>query len=198
MKGLLNTFKNISLGGVLFLIPITIAVLVIVEAIGFLELVAEPMAEFLPTDTILGFGLAQILAVLFLLILCFVAGLIARAAIGQNMIEKIERGLMVALPGYGAIKGFSNQILQSHDKAEHFIPVTARFEGGVRPAFEVERLPSGEVVVFLPGAPNAWSGWVVYLDPEQVEPLDMRATDLLATLEGLGMGSGRYSRPRAE
>ena len=197
MKGLVSTFKSIALGGVLFLIPVTIAVFVVAEVMGFLTAVAEPMAEFLPTDTILGFGLAQILALLLLLIVCLVAGLIARAAVGQRLLEKVDRGLRAIVPGYAVIKGFADQMLKSHEQAEHFRPILVQTGGGRRPAFEVERLPSGEVVVMFPGAPNAWSGWVAYVKADDVEPLDMKATDLIHSLEQLGIGSSRYLKSQA-
>jgi len=193
MKGLIDTFKSIAVGGVLFLIPLTIAVVVVAEVLGFLSAIAEPMADFLPTDTILGFGLAQIIALLILLVVCLVAGLIARSAIGKGLVHKIEKGLLSAVPGYGIIKGIADQALSSQERAERFRPVLVPARGGVRPAFEVERMPSGQVAVLLPGAPNPWSGYVAFLDAEQVQSLDMKATDLMRTLEGLGIGSGKYS-----
>lgn len=192
MKGLVDTFKNIAIGGVLFLIPIAIAVLVISKVVGFLRIVAEPMADILPTDTILGFGLAQIIAVALLLAVCFVAGLIARSAIAKGLVHRIESRLLSAVPGYGVIKGIADQALSSQDNAAQFKPVLVPERGGVRPALEVERMPSGRVAVFVPGAPNPWSGYVAYLDPEQVQPLDMKAADLMHSLEGLGIGSGEY------
>jgi len=192
MKGLVDTFKSIAIGGVLFLIPIAIAVVVIGKVVGFLSIVAEPMADILPTDTILGFGLAQIIAVALLLAVCFAAGLIARSAIAKGLVHRIESRLLSAVPGYGIIKGIADQALSSKDSAAQFKPVLVPERGGVRPALEVERMPSGRVAIFLPGAPNPWSGYVAYLDTEQVQPLDMKATDLMHSLEGLGIGSGKY------
>jgi uncharacterized membrane protein len=192
MKGLIETFKSIAIGGVLFLIPIAIAVVVIAKVLGFLSIVAEPMADVLPTDTILGFGLAQVIAVVLLLAVCFVAGLVARSAIGKSLVHRIESRLLAAVPGYGVIKGVADQALSSQDTAAQFKPVLVPERGGVRPALEVERMSSGRVTVFLPGAPNPWSGYVAYLDAEQVQPLDMKATDLMHVLEGLGIGAGKY------
>jgi uncharacterized membrane protein len=192
MKGLIDTFKSIAIGGVLFLIPITITVVVVAKVVGFLSIVAEPMADFLPTDTILGFGLAQVIALALLLAVCLVAGLIARSTLAQGLLKRLESGLLAAVPGYGIIKGLADQVLRSQEQAERFKPVLVPARGGLRPAFEIERMPSGQVAVLLPGAPNPWSGYVAYLDSEQVQPLDMKATDLMHTLEGLGIGSGKH------
>jgi uncharacterized membrane protein len=192
MKGLVDAFKSIAVGGVLFLIPMTIAVIVLAEVLGFLNAIAEPMADFLPTDTVLGFGLAQIIAVALLLAVCFMAGLIARSTVGRGLVHRIERGLLSAIPGYGIIKGLADQVLNSREQAERFKPVLVPTRGGVRPAFEVERIASGQVAVLLPGAPNPWSGEVVFLDADQVRPLDMKAMELMHVLEGLGIGAGKH------
>ena len=197
MKGLIDAFKNIAVGGVLFLIPVTIAVVVIVEVLDFLDDIAAPMAGFLPTETILGFGLAQVIAVVLLLGVCFIAGLIARSSVGQGLVQRIEKGLLSAIPGYGIVKGLADQVLSSRERAERFQPVLVPARGGFRPAFEVERLPTGEVAVLLPGAPNPWSGQVVFLDPEHVQPLEMKAMELMHVLEGLGIGAGKRARTSA-
>ena len=192
MKGLVDALKSIAIGGVLFLIPVTVAVIVIGKVMGVLEAVAAPMAEFIPTDTILGFGLAQLIAIGLLLLVCLVAGLVARSAIGRLVGGKVEGVLLAAVPGYAVIKGLVEQVLKSQEQAAQFKPVVVPIRGGVRPAFEVERLPSGDVVVFSPGSPNVWSGTVSYLKPDQVLPLEMAVGEMFHSLEQMGIGTSRF------
>ncbi len=198
MKGLISAFKNIAIGGVLFLIPVTIAVMVIGKVLGVLDAVAAPMAGFLPTDTILGLGLAQVIAVVLLLLMCFVAGLVARSAPGRGLVTRIEAGILTKIPGYGVIKALADQVLRSHEQTERFVPVLVRTDSGLRPALEVERLPTGEVAVMLPGSPNPWSGHVVYAESDNVEPLDMKAGELIHILEELGIGSSKYRKAASD
>ena len=195
MKSMVDAFKSIAIGGILFIIPITVAVMVIGKVVGVLEAVAKPMADFIPTDTILGFGLAQVIAVALLLFVCFVAGLIARSAIGQLVGGKVEGILLSAVPGYAVIKGLVEQVLKSQEQAAQFKPVLVPVRGGLRPAFEVERLPSGEVVVFHPSSPNVWSGFVSYLEPAQVRPLELGVGEMFHSLEQMGIGTGQYRAP---
>jgi uncharacterized membrane protein len=192
MKSIVDAVKSIAIGGVLFLIPLTVAVVVVGKVLGVLQAVAEPMAEFLPTDTILGFGLAQVIAIAILLFVCLIAGLIARSAIGRLVGGKIEGVLLAAIPGYAVLKGLVEQVLKSSEQAAQFKPVLVPVRAGVRPAFEVERLPSGEVVVFTPGSPNVWSGQVAYLDPDQVRPLDLGVGEMFHSLEQMGIGSAKF------
>ena len=37
-------------------------------------------------------------------------------------------------------------------------PVLARFENSWQIAFEIERIPGGIITVYVPGAPDPWSG----------------------------------------
>jgi len=195
MKGIANAFKSIAIGGILFIIPVAVAVMVIGKVMDVLKAVAEPMAEFIPTDTILGFGLAQVIAVALLLFVCFVAGLIARSAIGQLVGGKVEGVLLAGVPGYAVLKGLVEQVLKSQEQAAQFKPVLVPVRGGLRPAFEVERLPSGEVVVFHPSSPNVWSGFDSYLQPDQVRPLELGVGEMFHSLEQMGIGTSKYVTP---
>lgn len=197
MKGMVDAFKSIAIGGILFIIPVTVAVVVIGKVMGVLEVVAEPMADFLPTDTILGFGLAQVIAVALLLFVCFVAGLIARSAIGQLVGGKVEGVLLAGVPGYAVLKGLVEQVLKSQEQAAQFKPVLVPVRGGLRPAFEVERLPSGEVVVFHPSSPNVWSGFVSYMEPDQIRPLELGVGEMFHSLEQMGIGTSKYRSPKS-
>ena len=192
MKSMVDAFKNIAIGGILFIIPLTVAVVVIGKVMGVLKAVAEPMADFIPTDTILGFGLAQVITVALLLLVCLIAGLVARSAIGQLVGGKVEDILLATIPGYAVLKGLVEQVLKSQEQAAQFKPVLVPVRGGLRPAFEVERLPSGEVVVFHPGSPSVWSGFVSYLAPDQVRLLESGVGEMFHTLEQMGIGTAKF------
>ena len=170
MKGMVDAFKSIAIGGILFIIPVAVAVMVIGKVMGVLE----------------------VIAVALLLFVCFVAGLIARSAIGQLVVGKVEGVLMAGVPGYAVLKGLVEQVLKSQEQAAQFKPVLVPVRGGLRPAFEVERLPSGEVVVFHPNSPNVWSGTVSYLKPDQVLPLEMAVGEMFHSLEQMGIGTSRF------
>jgi uncharacterized membrane protein len=58
-------------------------------------------------------------------------------------------------------------------------------------AMEVERLADRRVVLFLPGAPDPWSGSVVLVAPERVAALPVELSAVNRVLKGLGRGTGR-------
>ena len=80
-NGGIHFFKTTVIGGLVFLVPVVVLLVVLAKAAGLMMMVAEPMAEWLPIDAIGGVALANVIAVLAVVLICFIAGLVARAAI---------------------------------------------------------------------------------------------------------------------
>jgi uncharacterized membrane protein len=53
----------------------------------------------------------------------------------------------------------------------------------------VERQTPGKVAVYLPGAPNPWSGSVLLTTAERVTPLPSTMLATLRTMQQLGKGA---------
>jgi uncharacterized membrane protein len=67
--------------------------------------------------------------------------------------------------------------------------VFVRLDDQAQIAFEVERLPDGRAIVFLPGAPDAWSGSAVVVDADRVTPLDFEMRQVVRLAKNLGKGT---------
>ena len=85
---------------------------------------------------------------------------------------------------------------QSEEQSRDFVPVIARFDDNAQIAFEVERTGHDEVVVYLPGCPDPWSGSVVYMKPDRIEPLPMSVSEAVRTIRTLGRGSSKVGERR--
>jgi uncharacterized membrane protein len=53
----------------------------------------------------------------------------------------------------------------------------------------VEHLADERVVLFIPGAPDPWSGSLMIIDEESVRPLDQTMAAMVRNLRALGRGS---------
>ena len=73
----------------------------------------------------------------------------------------------------------------------------ARFDDHELIAFDIERLDDGRVVLYLPGAPDAWSGSVVLVPAERVQPLDIDPAQLARSMQRLGLGTAALMRGAA-
>ncbi len=192
MSALISGFKTTALGGVLFLIPVTIAALVVIELVNILDSVTVPLADAVGATSVLGGVAANILGLVILGLICFGVGMFARGRSGQSVVTKVESGLMMALPGYAVIKGFADSLVGSAESARGFRPVMVKLAGYRTLAYEVERTESEMVVVFLPGSPNAMAGSIACVRSNQVDPVDMPPAELFRFQEQMGIGLGAY------
>ena len=192
MKGFFQLIKTTIIGGLIFLVPIIIVVAILGKAFELMILVAKPLSAWIPLDSIGGVALANILAVLAILLCCFIAGFIAKGTAAKRLLNSVESKLLVAIPGYSFVKGMTDSLKNSEEAAKSFVPVVAQFDDNAQIGFEIERTERGNVVVFLPGSPDPWSGSVVYVNADRVEQLDMTVPDAINNIRHLGRGSAKY------
>jgi len=186
-KGGIQFFKTTILGGLVFLVPLVVFIVVLAKAAGLMMAVAEPMAEWIPVQSIGGVALANVIALLAVVLLCFVAGLVARAAILRATVAGLESKVLSKVPGYVIIKGMLSGLQQ--DDAHRLNPVLVQFSDSARIGLEIERLDDGRVVVMTPNYPNPWSGKVTIMSPDQVRRLDLPMTDYMENVERFGQGT---------
>ena len=191
-KGGIHFFKTTVLGGLVFLVPLVVLVAVLTEAAGLMMMVAEPVAEWIPVDSIGGVALANVIVVIGLGLVCFLAGLVARGTVVRAAVESLESKVLSKLPGYVLIKGMLSG-LQADDNHRLF-PVLATFDDAARIGLEIERIEDGRVVVMLPTSPNPWSGMVHIMAPEHVQRLDLPMTAYVENIERFGQATGELLR----
>jgi uncharacterized membrane protein len=167
-----------------------IVVAIVGKAFQIMEVVAAPMKDFIPTGSIGGIAVANILALLAIALLCFIAGLIARSQTSKKMYRSLDAHLL-AIPGYAFIKGLTDSMSSTEESAKSFLPVLVRFDDNAQIAFEVERT-GNNVVVYIPGAPNPWSGSVAFFNVGRVRRLDISVTQAISSIRRVGLGSTGY------
>jgi len=190
---MIRALRATIIGGVVFLVPFVALAVVLGKAFALMRRLAEPVGALLPVQSVAAVALADILAVIALLVACLAAGLAARSSAGRRLAVKLEGAMLATIPGYQFVKGMADSLASSDELAQSFTPVVARFDDYSQIAFEVERTASGAVVVYLPGAPNPWSGSVAYVDPERIEKLDMTVAAAVRNIRQLGRGSTEQS-----
>ena len=180
--------RTTLIGGVLFLTPLVMVVVIVGKAFHIMRSIAAQFQGLAPIEALAGYPLVDIMAVVILVLSCFLAGLAARSRWGQKIYGKLDSALLQIIPGYAWIKGMTDSI--SDDEAEMALkPVLARFDDQCQIGLEVERTTTGWVAVYLPGAPNPHSGTVGYFSADRVEAIDADFKGLVRSFKLLGRGS---------
>ena len=176
------------LGGVLFLIPFVLVVVLLAKGFAIMRTIAQKADLFLPWDSIVGMPVVDVLAVLILVSCCFIAGLVAKSNWGRALQHKIDDLLLQLVPGYAWIKGMTSNV-STEEAAAVLKPVWVRLDDQYQVGFEVERCEDGLVAVFLPGAPDPRSGTLSYVESDRVEGLDLSFGEVVRNFRKLGLGS---------
>jgi len=188
----MQLFKTTVIGGLVFLVPVVVLVIVLAKALGLMMMVAEPMAGFIPLDSVGGVALANVIAAVALVLLCFVAGVVARRALIRSTVQSLESKVLTKLPGYVLIKGMLSGL--EEDDTHRLYPVVVGFDDCARVGLEIERIDDGRVVVMTPSSPNPWSGLVHIVAPERVQRLDLPMSAFIENVERFGQGTGNLLR----
>jgi len=183
--------KTTVIGGLIFLIPFVIIVSVLGKAIKTMIVVARPLEKMIPLESIGGIAVVHILAILLLVFLCFLAGLAARSSLGRRSFSWLDSKLIMMIPGYSFIKGFTGT-MEKDESQKVMKPVLAKLDDQTLLGFEIERLSDGKVVVFLPGSPDTTSGTVAYMTEDRVQRLDIDFAATYKILRTLGRGSEQF------
>lgn len=185
-KSRLELGKTTLIGGILFLVPVVILIAILGKAVSIMMLVASPMADLLPVDTVGGVALANLLALIGLLLICYIAGICARVATASNAVKTLESRVLMNIPGYAVIKAMTSGI--DPDNAEHMRPVLVTMGSVQRIGYETQKLRDDRSLVFLPGTPNAWSGISQIMQAEDVQYLDSSVIEVMDFTERYGQG----------
>jgi len=185
----LGFLRTTALGGLFFLLPLAVLGGLLGYVYGVVIVIYEPLKEYIPVSSATGIALLFAASVGILLLLCFVAGIIARRAIGRKFSRTVEKQLLTVFPKYAVYKDLLADNIGGSDNVPSLTPVSVRFAQSYRLAFEADRLPNGLVAVYMPGAPDTWIGHVELVPAERVAPVDVTFSDFLGIFERLGRDS---------
>jgi len=180
--------KSTILGGVLFLVPLVVVAIILQKAFEISKKVAAPIDRLIPIESFAGVALANILAVILIVIVCFLAGTIARGPWFAERAKKLDNTLVLAVPGYAIIKEMIAGIADKDGGHSNVLPVLVRFDDYEQIAFQIEASEE-RCTIFLPDSPDGRSGASVIVDASRVTPLNLQSHQIISLMRALGRGS---------
>ncbi|MCJ1959160.1 DUF502 domain-containing protein [Novosphingobium mangrovi (ex Hu et al. 2023)] len=186
-------FKSTVIGGAFFLVPLVVIAVIIGKALGFMRKLAMLFSGIFEIDSVNDVLFLDILSVIVLVLVCYLAGLVARTRAAVRLVQWLEEGLLNKIPLYLFFKSLAGGG-PSHEADHTLIPVWVRLDDFSQLAFETKRQEDGQVVVFFPGAPNPWSGALGLADPERVTPAEMTMVQAIAYQSRLGSVEARAKK----
>jgi uncharacterized membrane protein len=172
------------LAGVLFVLPVYLAILLLLKAAKSLGGVVKPLTrilpEWLPAENLLSF--------LLVLVVCLLVGMALRTSLGQAARFRIENSLLQKIPGYEVVRSMTRQ-MAGDSRENAWKPALAEIEDALVPAFIVEELDDGRFTVFVPSVPTPFAGAIYILTAARVHPVDVSFTQAVKVITRWGSGS---------
>jgi hypothetical protein len=181
------------LGGLLFLVPVVFQGFVLAKAVGFMMIIAEPMADWIPVDTVGGVALANLIAIAAVIVVCFLAGLVARNALASGVVKNLESRVLMKIPGYTVIRGIKSGF--DKDDNNQFKPVALALGSAERIGFEIQKLADGRSMIYIDMDSELTNCWRQKLatNPHPAVKNRPKARTKLLMIDGIGAG-GASSR----
>ena len=185
MKDLLRLIRVTIFGGVVFIVPVVLVIIIISKVFYFIKKLIDP---FIPAGSTIGggLGLHTVLAILILLAICFAAGLLARTNAARAFVNWIEKNILDIMPGYRFMKsmGLAATGLEEQDMKV----VLARVDDGWQISFLIEQINETMYTVFIPGAPSPWSGSIYHVEKDRIMWTDITQKQAVRCIKLLGAG----------
>jgi uncharacterized membrane protein len=174
-------------------VPIVVLVMILGKALAVAHQLVAPLAEHLPFESVIGLKTPMLLAPAVIVLLCFLAGFLARTALAQKAVGSLKTSVLSNLPGYELLKRVGASLL-GIERSGAYPVVLARFDDTWQLGFEKERLENGLVAVFIPSAPQATAGEVHLLCSDRITSVPGTPALALKCLKRLGAGSNALLR----
>ena len=188
MKAIAQFVRTTIVGGLLFLAPIVVLIIILAKAFDYAKRVLNAVVVHIPAVSDLSAGVATALAVVLVALVCFAAGMLARTVPAQHVVNALESSLLSKIPAYEYLKQESASALgavQSTDLPVVFVPM----EGGWQLGLQTEPAADGLVPIFVPSAPNPHSGSVFFFPADIVRPAGVELVSALNCLRRCGAGA---------
>ena len=188
-----NFLKTTLVGGVMFLVPVALLLVVLKHAMAFAGKVARPIAANFPQAEVGGIAVVSLVAALILLLIAFGAGLLARTPSGKRITRWFEESILGGMPQYRMVKSMAEGLTQI-ESGEGMRPVLVRGDEGWQLAYRLEDLPGDWVAVFVPASPTPMSGNVMYVPAQRVQDLQIGMPAAMKLVKSVGIGSAEALR----
>jgi uncharacterized membrane protein len=188
VKSIKEFLKATLVGGLLFLVPVVLLLVVLSKALQFAGQVAQPIARMLPVSHMGGVAVVTLIAVAILLLIALLAGLAARTGPGRRVTHWFEESILGGMPQYRMVKSMAEGLTQI-ESSEGLQPVLMRGDEGWMLGYQVEVLAHDWRVIFLPASPTPMSGNFLYVEGARVKPLDLTMREAMVLVKRLGIGS---------
>jgi len=192
-KSTTKFLKTTIVGGLVVLLPLVLFYLVVSFLFYSVSGIVKPLLGL--TDAYHAFRfpiLVDLFAFLFLVVLCFLIGLLVSTPFGQRWINRAERKILFKLPYYGTLREAVHQLLgNSNMNLFKVVLVDLYNNDTLATGFLTDESDGDYVTVFIPTGPNPTNGFIYHVKLNQIRHVDVKTEEAMRSIIGVGTGSSK-------
>lgn len=190
--------RRYLVAGLLVWLPIGVTVLVFKVLLDLMDRVLVLVPQAYRPETLLGFRIPGLGAVLALVVL-FATGVLVANLLGRQLVywyEAVLGRIPFVRSVYGGVKNFAAVLLSDTDRPFKQVllieyPRRGVYRVALQPSESVAEIAAATgreiVTAFVPTTPNATSGFLVFVPREEVIELQMSVEEALKMIVSLGV-----------
>ncbi len=195
MKILIQFIRSTLIGGILFLLPVAMLLMMLNNVHLMMTKVVAPLSDRLP-DLMLGFDGSRLLALVLLVLLCFASGLLVKSALIKRWISRLEDQVLAYLPGYAMLKSLTASAVG--EEIDNSLKTVLVQDGDTwKIGFLVEE-GEGFSTVFFPDAPRHDSGELKIVPTGSVRKVNISSNKAAKSLNSFGKGAIQWMKSNDE
>ncbi len=193
MKKVFQNLRDIFVAGLIFLLPLVVVIVLLSKVFKLLTGFATKIAALFGLESIGGISGGTIVSAFGIILICIVCGYLVRISFFKSARDWVDQKLMAHIPGYAVYREMALTKLEEREEALPYESAAwVSIDNVQQPAFLMERMSDGKMIVFIPTAGNVKEGTLLKLPASSVElcpDKDMKAFRI--AIENLGIGMSK-------
>ncbi len=187
MKKISEIFSDTIRGGLLFLLPMFVIIILINKLWEKIMGTAKSLAGLFGIQKEMEGIWGAIITICIILLICFISGMLLRVSLFSKVRNKLDAFLEKKIPGYGFYKSTMEQKIKKDDAPSRPV-VLLTIDGVGQPGVVIEEMADGRKVVFVSSHPASANGNVYVVDRTAVTELPTTELDMNKILKSRGDG----------
>ena len=161
MSAFKTTFRSLFVGGLLFLCPIVIFIAILIKAIHLVRPVVQKLANFMGIETIFGRATIGVLAILFIVLLCYVSGILIHRGLLHKWNSTFEETIYTLFPALRRLK--FRLFKEDSGDEDDWKSILFKRDDSFNIGFITHQSENGILSIFIPDAPEINNGEIILI-----------------------------------
>lgn len=191
MRNVYRKLRDSFVAGLVFLLPLLILFVLLSKVFQFLTGFTNKVAAIFGLKSFIGISGGTIVSTISIIVLCIICGYLVRIAFFKSISSWVDKQMMTHIPGYSVYREMAMSKLEDKEEALPYESAAwLMVDDMQQPAFLMEIMADGRLVIFVPTAGNVKEGNVFVLGAEKVQlcnNVDMKQFRLAIGNLGIGL-----------